>query len=1408
MKRSLTRTVTAALLIAGFMAGLFTNPYRANAAQDRDSAMFTGGGYAASGQMNRVGYSAMIYDASSGLPTSDANYILCTSDGHVLIGGYSGIIKYDGSAFERLDTSGGLTSGRVMFEDSLGRIWVGTNDNGVVVMEGRNSTHLTYKEGLPSSSIRFFAEDFTGKIYIGSTSGVCYVGKDLKVYPVDDPRINNSRVLKLQTDNEGRILGQTREGAMFALENGKVTEYYTGDDLGIEKITTFLVDPLDKNKVYIGTETSKVYYGYFGASVDKLKEINTAPLTNVHWLNFDCKRIWVSSTSEIGYIDVFGKFWKVKDLPMDSGIEMVTADYQGNLWAASSTQGVMKIVTNNFSNLSAGVGLPEEAVNATCLHGGKLYIGADDGLQVVERNSVIANALTEYLGDARIRCMLEDSDGNLWISTYTRDLGLVCLDKDGRISNLTQRDGMPSNEMRGLAETKDGRILVCTNEGLAIVKDNKVISTVTGKDGLKDKVILTVAEGSDGEIYMGTDGGGIYVLEKTGIRAIGRDQGLTSDVIMRLKPDDENGVMWIVTSNSIEYMRNGVITNVSTFPYTNNYDLYFDSNKNIWVMSSYGIYCVDGESMITDKVTEYRLYTTANGLTSVPTSNSYAALDDEGTLYIAGRAGVNTVNIDHFYERTLRVRTGISSITLNGEPVVESGDGTYNIPPQPGRIQIMPAILDYTMTNPEIRVFLDGADDDGITAPLSSLTPLEYTGLGYGTYTLHVQILSTVSREVIQDDTFKIVKKPRVMELLVVRILLLFLLALAAGLIVWRVMKGTVIRQQYDQIRSARDEAERANSAKSRFLANMSHEIRTPINTIMGMDEMLLREDATGVPQGYFMSVINYALDIRNASESLLNLINDLLDMSKIESGKMHLVEGEYSIVDLLRSIVSMIRVRSAEKDLTFDVSVDEILPVRLYGDSGKIKQIILNLLTNAVKYTNLGGCLLDVSVESRTDDEIKLRFSVKDTGIGIKEEDMDRLFTAYERLDEEKNTGIQGTGLGLDISRRFADLMGGSLTCESVYGEGSEFIFVVSQKVVDKTPVGLFTEHDDSANKGPYVPLFVAPDADVMVVDDNTMNLNVIKGLLKATRVFVTTAESGEECLEKLRYGTFDVILLDHMMPGMDGVETLARIRETHPDLPVYALTANATAGEAFYKEKGFTGYLQKPIDSAALERAIMKHLPEEIMMKSTAADAVEDLKELPEDMQWVKEVDDITVDEGIKNAGGISGFIHAIGMFHDTVDDNAKILDDSYAGDDIRLYTVKVHSIKTSARIIGATALSELAAKLEEAGNKLDKDFIDANNEKFLELFRGLKDKLARIHKSEESDSDREMIPEDELKDAYSALKEVIPQMDYDSVEMIINQVGEYKLPEEDEKMMSKIGKLLKAFKWDELEELIKDV
>ena len=627
-------------------------------------------------------------------------------------------------------------------------------------------------------------------------------------------------------------------------------------------------------------------------------------------------------------------------------------------------------------------------------------------------------------------------------------------------------------------------------------------------------------------------------------------------------------------------------------------------------------------------------------------------------------------------------------------------------------------------------------------------------------------------------------------------------------------MVGMVVQLYFSEILNMNDlqdakiAAEKANTAKSRFLSNISHEIRTPINTIMGMNEMILREEHEAVPEAYYNNIMKHARDIEFASESLLSLINDVLDISQIESGKMRLVEQEYDEEEFLRDVINMLRVRSDAKEVRFDVDIDEELPRRLFGDMGKIKQIVLNLLTNALKYTEEGGFDLKVKVLGKDKDSVTIQYSVTDTGQGIKEEDMKYLFNAFESLEEVKNSNIQGSGLGLDISKHFADLMNGELTCESEYGKGSTFTFVVRQIVVDPTEIGFFEEKVEEAEKGPYIPRFVAPDISILVVDDNPMNLAVIKGLLKPTEINITTAASGEECLSIMEKEKFHIVLLDHLMPGMDGIETMGKIKALYPNVPVYALTANTMPeAEEFYKSKGFLGYIAKPIDSKYLESTIMKHIGDEIIKKPASDQVQNEPQELPEYLGWIKDIEAISLDDGIRNSGGIAVYEHSLKDFYDTIDLNADTIEQALEAGDIRLYTVKVHALKSSARIVGAMELSSLAEQLEDAGKKEDIDFININTPKLLSDYRSFKELFARLDEGGEEEAlDKDPIPEEELSGAYEALKELVQQMDYDGAEMVINDVMAYKLEEEDLAKFKELQKYLKLFDWDKLEELLK--
>lgn len=403
--------------------------------------------------------------------------------------------------------------------------------------------------------------------------------------------------------------------------------------------------------------------------------------------------------------------------------------------------------------------------------------------------------------------------------------------------------------------------------------------------------------------------------------------------------------------------------------------------------------------------------------------------------------------------------------------------------------------------------------------------------------------------------------------------------------------------------RQQKKEIEELNKAENHFFSSMSHEIRTPINTIIGLNEFILRGD---IPE----DVAENARNIQGASKMLLTLINDILDLSKIKSGKMEIVNVSYETGALFSEIVNMIWIKAREKGLEFRLQVDPSIPSMLCGDEVRIKQVLINLLNNAVKYTTEGSVTLSIRCERRTLNQVRVWYSVEDTGLGVKKENIPYIFNAFKRVDEEKNRHIEGTGLGLSIVQQLVELMGGEISVNSVYTKGSTFLVMLDQAIIDDKELGTFTlasrikRHEGEQ----YQQSFEAPEAHILVVDDNDMNLMVVRKLLSATKIQIDTALSGAECLKLTQKQHYDAILMDHLMPEMDGIQCLHKLR-TQPaglcqDVPVIALTANAGSdNQLLYRKEGFSGYLAKPVSGALLEAAVLSILPKELVKLSEEA-------------------------------------------------------------------------------------------------------------------------------------------------------------------------------------------------------------
>ena len=507
-----------------------------------------------------------------------------------------------------------------------------------------------------------------------------------------------------------------------------------------------------------------------------------------------------------------------------------------------------------------------------------------------------------------------------------------------------------------------------------------------------------------------------------------------------------------------------------------------------------------------------------------------------------------------------------------------------------------------------------------------------------------------------------------------------------------------------------KNKSEQDSKAKNEYLANMAHDIRTPINSVLGMNEMILRENKD-------VEINEYANNIKRASNILVELVNDILDISKIESGKMELIEDSYEVKELLNDIITVINDKCKKKNLQFVVNIDKNIPSGLYGDVNKIKQVLLNLLTNAVKYTQSGTITFDINIMNRNEsDTVELYVSVTDTGSGIQQENLKSIFSSFKRIDEIRNTKIEGTGLGLNIVYQLLKLMKSKIEVQSEYGIGSKFYFLLDQKIVDNTPIDNYLENFNSQinKKNNYRVGFVAPEARILVVDDNEMNLLVASKLLKDTQMKIDIVSSGFGCLAKINEKKYNLILMDIKMPELDGVETLRRIRNGNSinvDTPVIALTADVVAGvkEKYIKE-GFIDYISKPIDAKKFETKVGSYIPKRLCRvikendkiienNNTLLNMAKGLEYCSNDREMYDEILTTYLQNGLENMKKI--------ML-------------AYSNEDWTNYSIYIHSLKSTSLTIGAEKLSLLAKQLEEAANRGDIQFIAYNNDIALDTYK----------------------------------------------------------------------------------------
>ncbi|MCP4688311.1 MAG: response regulator, partial [Desulfobacterales bacterium] len=1210
-------------------------------------------------------YMQTTWTSKSGLPGDSITDLFQDAMGYIWIGTYGGPVRFDGVKFEIITkyNSEGFTgsSARAIIEDRRGVFWIGTNGNGVARLKAGEFSMFSEEQRLPNNSIRSLFEDRDGVVWVGTTKGVGRLKGDEVVF-IDAPPSCDCTVEMFFQGSEGTLWFGSNRGGLYKLENKAFVLDERFRELSRRVILSMLEDR--EGNLWMGTRDHGVYAMKKGRLIHHGAPEGLMTKTVNSMLEGSRGGIWMGTDNGL-YRFFKGKFdaYFEKDGLNNNIIEKILEDREGNLWVGTSRGGLAKLSEGKLLTWSVPEGLVHNKVNAILQdRRGSCWIGTDSGLSVFRDGKFIVHPAAETLRGVRIRHIYEDRSGAIWLSTYS-DLGVLRV-SGAETRSFSVREGVSTNNCRVTFEDSDGNIWVGTQKGLNRIRDG-AITSYTVKDGLENDYIMCIGEDSSGNLWIGTDGGGVALFKDGEFTTYTTREGLAGNVVFKVFRDSR-GRMLIAANEGVSLFKDGAFFNFTVkqgLLADAVFQIIEDDRERLWFTSDAGISavgldeftaCAEGRR----DFVKMKLYDDTDGVRAGVTPVSWGAKDSDGRIWFPTMDGVARIDPGRIPVNRVPPRIFIKEISVDDVSFAPGEIGVLD--PDYKRIIFKFTALSFQV--PEKVTFqymLEGFDETWSEPTTRRET--SYTTLAPGEYVFHVKAANNDGVWSEQTARLAFSQEPYFYQTVWFYILVPFSAMGMVGVGFYLRTKTLRKRQiklkrllrertrdleiEKEALKKARVAAEDANRAKSEFLANMSHEIRTPMNAIIGLLHLSLATDLTARQHDYLTK-------IHASCFSLLQIINDILDFSKIEAGKMEIERVTFRLDDVLGNLSNLVGGNAAEKGLELLFRISPDAPGRLVGDPLRLAQVLINLTNNAVKFTETGEVEVSAALEKEDADHVTLRFSVRDTGVGLDESQMGKLFQAFSQVDSSTTRKYGGSGLGLVISKTLVEMMGGEISAESAPGKGSVFTFTAS--------FGRCAPEKEEA----FTPPPDLHGLHVLVVDDNERAHDVLREMLTRFSFRVGAAASGEEGIDLLEDASrggapYDLVLMDSNMPGVSGIEASRRIKVSaalarRPK--VLLMSASTTEEMVRQAENGwFDAFLVKPFHQSVLFDAIMEALGREAPRKSRLAERTVD----PEALKGIRGARILLVEDNELNQEVAEELLTEAGLLVTIADNGKKALE-----------------------------------------------------------------------------------------------------------------------------------------------------